>query len=126
MRRAAALAALLLATACSSSSSPPSAQVSRPGATVQIPLLSFRPDPVTIRAGQTVTWVNGNDIRHVLVEGTYQVGSDGLRTRESSDGAFSLKVAKAGDTVSHTYPKAGTFTYYCSIHKGMNGTVTVR
>jgi plastocyanin len=130
MRRAitlaAAGAALLVTSACSGSSDPEPATASLPGATVTIPLLAFDPATVTIAPGQTVTWKNGNDISHVLVERTYTVGADGLRTSETPDGAFSLKVDNTGDTVSHTYPKAGTFTYYCSIHKGMNATVTVK
>ena len=132
MRRAAAaaLGALLLTSACGGSSgSSKAAQSSpaKPGAAVGIPLLSFTPDTVTIQAGQTVTWTNGNDISHVLVEGSYAVDKHtGLRTSESDDGAFSLKVDKKNDVVSHTYPRAGTFTYYCSIHKGMNATVVVR
>ncbi len=98
---------------------------SKPGATVNIPLLSFDPVRTTIKTGQTVTWVNGNDINHVLVEGTYKVDSSMLRTDETDDKAFNLVVAKKGDTVAHTYAKAGTFTYYCTIHKGMNATVVV-
>ena len=133
MRRAAALATgvLLLTTACSGSSSGPSADKqttpAKPGTAVAIPLLAFKPDAATVKVGQTVTWTNGNDIKHVLVEGTYEVDkSSGLRTSEKDDGAFSLTVEKKGDVVSHTYDKAGTFTYYCTIHKGMNGTVTVQ
>lgn len=128
MRRAIplALAALALTGACSSSSSPKTVAATKPGATVTIPLLGFDPATVTIKPGQTVTWKNGNDISHVLVEGSYALDGNGLRSSEHPDGAFSLKVDKTGDTVSHTYPKAGTFTYYCSIHKGMNATVIVK
>ena len=131
MRRTAALTLglLVLTSACSGSSSSSSdspAATAKPGAAVAIPLLSFTPDSVQVKVGQTVTWTNGNDIKHVLVEGTYQVDkSTGLRTSEKDDGVFSLTVAKKGDVVSHTYDKAGTFSYFCTIHKGMNATVTV-
>jgi plastocyanin len=127
---AAALGTLLLASACGGSSDsdakPAADGAAKPGASVGIPLLSFDPATVTIKAGQTVTWTNGNNISHVLEEGSYAVDKDGLRTSEKSDGAFSLKVAKKGDVVSHTYDKAGTFTYFCTIHKGMNATVVVQ
>lgn len=133
MRRAPAVAItglVLLTAACSSSSSKgdsaASAAPAKPGAAVAIPLLMFSPDKVTVKTGQTVTWTNGNDINHVLVEGTYKVDGNGLRTSETDDKAFNLKVAKKGDVVSHTYEKAGTYTYYCTIHKGMNGTVVVQ
>lgn len=128
MRRTAALALGLLVatTACSGSSGAKPAGAAKPGAAVAIPLLSFTPDTVQVKVGQTVTWTNGNDIKHVLVQGTYQVDkSTGLRTSEKGDGTFSLTVDQKGDVVSHTYDKAGTFTYFCTIHKGMNGTVVV-
>lgn len=124
-------AAALALTACSSngskdagSSSSPGA-ASKPGVTVNTALLAFDPKEARITKGQTVTWVGGDNITHVLVEGTYQVGSDGLRTSQTDDHAFSLNLSKKGQTVSHTYDKAGTFTYYCTIHHGMNGTVVV-
>jgi len=126
-----ALAPLLALAACGGGSGSTAATkaaapaASKPGATVNIPLLSFDPVTTTIKAGQTVTWVNGNDINHVLVEGTYKVDSSMLRTDETDDKTFNLVVAKKGDTVGHTYAKAGTFTYYCTIHKGMNATVVV-
>jgi plastocyanin len=88
-------------------------------------LLAFDPKEVRVQTGQTVSWVGGGNITHVLVQGTYEVGADGLRTKETDDKAFSLKLTKKGQQVSHTYDKAGTFTYFCTIHKGMNGTVTV-
>jgi len=126
---AAALGTLLLTAACGGSSGSGKAATAapaKPGAAVAIPLLSFTPDKVTIHPGQTVTWTNGNDITHVLVQGSYQVDpGSGLRTSEKDDRTFSLKVAHKGDVVTHTYPVAGTFTYFCSIHKGMNATVTV-
>lgn len=132
MRRAALASGLLLittVTACSGSSSSGAKPTTptKPGASVAIPLLSFTPATVTVKTGQTVTWTNGNNIKHVVVEGTYQLDkSSGLRTSEKDDGAFSLTVEKKGDVVSHTYDKAGTFPYFCTIHKGMNGTVVVQ
>ena len=123
----AAFSALLLSTACGSSDNAASADTASKtdGPTVNTALLAFSPDPVQIKKGQTVTWVGGDNITHVLVEGTYEVGSDGLRTEQTDDKAFDLKLTKKGQQVSHTYDKPGTFTYYCTIHHGMNGTVVV-
>ncbi|MCU1587953.1 MAG: Blue (Type1) copper protein [Frankiales bacterium] len=88
-------------------------------------LLAFDPVEAHIKVGQTVTWEAGDNIRHVLVEGTYKVGGDTLRTSQTDDKAFNLVLTKKGQTVSHTYDKPGTFTYYCTIHHGMNGSVVV-
>ena len=124
---AAAVLSVLLTAACggSSSSGARSTSKSTADASVNTALLAFDPKEVRIKAGQTVSWVGGDNITHVLVEGTYDVGADGLRTKETDDKAFSLRLTKKGQQVTHTYDKAGTFTYFCSIHKGMNGTVTV-
>ena len=122
------LGGLLLTAACGGSSAP--AKAAAGGATANGPsvstaLLAFDPQMVNIKKGQTVTWVGGDNITHVLVEGTYKVGGDKLRTEQTDDKAFHLDLSKKGQTVSHTYTTAGTFTYYCTIHHGMNGTVVV-
>jgi plastocyanin len=124
------LSTLLLTAACGSSSSAGSTAGSgttatADGATVDTGLLAFSPEKISIKKGQTVTWVGGDNITHVLVEGTYAVGADKLRTSQTDDKAFHLNLTKKGQKVSHTYTTAGTFTYYCSIHHGMNGTVVV-
>lgn len=123
---AAVASALLTSAACGGSSAAPAQTTgAKADATVSTALLAFDPKEVRVKAGQTVSWVGGDNITHVLVEGTYEVGSDGLRTTQTDDKAFSLKLTKKGQRVSHTYDKPGTFTYFCTIHKGMNGTVVV-
>jgi plastocyanin len=122
----AAALALLLSAACGSSSAPASKAGAKPsGTVVNTALLAFDPKSVNVKTGQTVTWVGGDNITHVLVEGDYKLGADGLRTDQTDDKAFHLDLSKKGQQVSHTYDKAGTFTYYCTIHHGMNGTVVV-
>jgi plastocyanin len=127
-----ALLALGLATAvlsgCSSSSdgaTPTTTSAPADGVQVNTALLAFDPMEARIKTGQTVTWVGGDNIKHVLVQGTYEVGGDKLRTSQTDDKTFNLELTKKGQTVSHTYDKAGTFTYYCTIHHGMNGSVVV-
>ena len=115
-------------TGCSSSSTgagPQASTAPADGVQVNTGLLAFDPMEAHIKTGQTVTWVGGDNIKHILVEGTYEVGSDKLRTTQTDDKAFNLELTKKGQTVSHTYDKAGTFTYYCTIHHGMNGSVVV-
>jgi plastocyanin len=121
------LALLLTTAACGGSSDAQRSTTTQSMADVSVntALLAFDPKDVRIKAGQTVGWVGGDNITHVLVQGTYDVGADGLRTKENDDKTFSLQLAKKGQQVSHTYDKAGTFTYFCTIHKGMNGTVVV-
>lgn len=121
-------ACLLALTACGSSSGEAEStegSTSTEGVSVDTGLLAFDPKTVTVTKGQSVTWVGGDNIRHVLVQGAYEVGADGLRTKETDDKAFNLALDRKGQRVSHTYSTSGTFTYFCTIHKGMNGTVVV-
>jgi plastocyanin len=117
---------LLLLAACGTADKPTAPAARSPqGVTVGTGLLAFSPQTVKAKAGQTVTWVGGDNITHVLVQGSYVVGADGLRSTEKDDGTFQLRLNRKGQQVSHTYTTPGTFTYFCSIHRGMNGTVVV-
>jgi plastocyanin len=122
-----ALSALLAGCGGSSDTSSAPSKATQPadGVTVNTGLLAFDPVEARIKTGQTVTWEAGDSIRHILVEGKYEVGGNKLRTSQTDDMAFNLVLTKKGQTVSHTYDKPGTFTYYCTIHQGMNGTVIV-
>jgi plastocyanin len=124
---ATAAACLIVLTACGSSDKPSASAppASADGVTVDTGLLAFNPKTANVKVGQTVTWVGGDNIKHVLVQGTYQVGGDGLRTKEDDDGTFNLTLDRKGQKVTHTYTMPGTFTYFCTIHHGLNGTVVV-
>ncbi|MGB8651986.1 MAG: plastocyanin/azurin family copper-binding protein [Mycobacteriales bacterium] len=132
MRRtvlAVALGSLLVATACSSSASGSRTALAapKPGATVPMVFTEFKPTMFTIKAGQALTFVNHQSITHEIVGGSYQVDAGtGLRTSETDDKTFDLKVSQKGDTVEHVYDQPGTYHFFCTIHKGMNGTVVVQ
>lgn len=133
MRRAwtaLAIGTVMLVSACggsssSSSSAPKAGGATKPGATVPMVFTEFKPSTFKIKAGQTLTFENENPIKHVIVQGTWKAGADGLRTEGKDDGTFSLTVTKKGDKVEHTYDKPGTYQFFCTIHYGMNGTVVV-
>ncbi len=117
------LGALLSLGACSSddkSSSSPAAE----GPTVTTKLLAYQPEKLTVKAGSTVTWTVSDSVAHTVTTGTFELGGDGLRSSENPDGKLDSPIA-AGKDVSHTFEEPGTYTYYCSIHKGMNGVVEV-
>lgn len=111
---------------CGGSSSPTSSGVATPpGAEVHLAFTLFTERDVAIKAGESLTFVNDNPIEHLIVQGPWKAGSDGLRTSESDDGTFRLTLKDKGDTASQAFPTAGTFPFFCTIHKGMSGTVTV-
>jgi plastocyanin len=87
-------------------------------------LLSFEPKKLTVKVGATVTWEVSDQIGHTVTTGTFTVGGDGLRSAQQPDGTIDMPLTK-GKSVSFTFGKPGTYTYYCSIHKGMNGEVEV-
>jgi plastocyanin len=93
-------------------------------AAVTTKLLEFQPEKLTVKAGTTVVWKVADGLGHTVTTGTFTLGGDGLRSAEEPDGVLDTPLAK-GKTVSHTFDKPGTYTYYCSIHKGMNGEITV-
>ena len=78
---------------------------------VSITNFAFSPDHITVKKGTTVTWTNNDSTAHRVVG-------------DSGSNPSGLPV-DPGKSVSFTFNSAGTFTYHCSIHSSMHGTVTV-
>lgn len=74
---------------------------------------AFQPAKITVKKGTTVSWTNQDSDRH-----------DVTPTDESTDFKASKLLAK-GESYSYTFNTAGTFSYYCSPHPYMKGTVEV-
>jgi len=79
----------------------------------------FNPTTLTVTAGATVTWQNGDGVAHTVTSAT---GS-----------ADTYDMALSAGTVSHTFMNKGTYNYYCKNHgangtppTGMHGTITVQ
>ena len=77
---------------------------------VNVDNFTFGPDTLTVPANSTVTWVNKDDVPHVIA---------------SNDGLFKSKALDTDDKYSYTFTKAGTYSYYCSIHPKMVGKIVV-
>jgi plastocyanin len=69
----------------------------------------FSPSSISVGTGDTVTWTNNGAEPH-------DVTGSGL-----ASGTLS-----SGQGYSHTFASAGTFSYICSIHPFMKGSVTVQ
>jgi len=78
---------------------------------VRVDNFTFGPDTLTVSVNSTVTWVNKDDVPHVIA---------------SNDGMFKSKALDTDDRYSYTFSKAGTYSYYCSIHPKMVGKVVVQ
>jgi plastocyanin len=86
-------------------------QPSAANAAVKIDNFVFGPQAITVPVGTTVTWTNSDDIPHTAV---------------STDGVFKSKVMDTDEKFSYTFTKAGTYSYYCSVHPKMTGQVVVK
>ena len=80
------------------------------GPAVTIDNFTFAPQRLTIKAGTTVTWTNRDDIPHTVT---------------AADRAFKSKVLDTDETYSFTFPTAGEYKYFCSLHPHMTGTIVV-
>ena len=92
--------------------------------------LKFMPVDLTVKAGTTVTWQNGETIGHTVTSGTWGEVNEttGLRGTETPDGNFDHALApkgQDGDTFSYTFDEPGEYLYYCKPHLTMNAMVTV-
>ena len=83
------------------------------GGTVKVSMknIAFDPKDVTVKVGQKVVWTNDDSVAHNVVA--------------QSGASFQSKVFNQGGTYSFTPKKAGTIQYVCTIHPGMEGTLTV-
>ncbi len=77
---------------------------------VSIKGLKFKPDTITIKVGETVTWTNNDDHDHTVV---------------ADDESFKSGKLGHGDTFEHKFTKKGKFKYSCSYHPREKGTVVV-
>ena len=78
---------------------------------VKIDNFTFGPESLTVPVNSTVTWVNKDDIPHTVV---------------AKDGAFKSKALDTDQKFSFKFDKAGTYSYYCSVHPKMVGKVVVQ
>ncbi|WP_171161920.1 cupredoxin family copper-binding protein [Streptomyces sp. I05A-00742] len=79
-------------------------------ADVSITDFTFVPPELTIGAGETVTWTNNDSTPHTVT---------------ADDGTFDSGPLNQGQTFSRTFNQRGQFTYHCSFHPSMTGTITV-
>lgn len=88
----------------------PDRAVAQDSAAVDIVDFTFGPNSVTITAGGTVTWTNSDSAPH---------------TATGDGGSFDTGTIESGGSASITFDTPGTYSYICSIHPDMTGTVVV-
>jgi amicyanin len=113
---------LVLTCTCAGCTSPQSP--SAPTATTPVPAggsnavmiknFAFSPATLTVKTGSTVTWTNQDAAPH-------QVASD-----PGTPVAFSSDSLANGASYQFTFTQPGTYTYHCTIHPNMKGTIIVQ
>ena len=78
--------------------------------TVTIDGAQFSPASLTVRAGDTIVWVNKDILAH---------------TATSASGGFDSKTIQPDKSWKYVAKKKGEFSYTCSFHP-MNGKLVVR
>ena len=76
---------------------------------VKIDNFTFGPQKLAVKVGDTVTWINQDDIPHTVV----------------STGHFRSKALDTDDKYSFTFTAPGTFEYFCGLHPHMQGSIVV-
>jgi LPXTG-motif cell wall-anchored protein len=78
--------------------------------TVAMRDIKFKPRNITIDPGDTVQWRNDDPERHNAL---------------GENGSFETPVIAEDETSSHTFNRKGSYPYFCSLHAGMEGRITV-
>jgi plastocyanin len=77
---------------------------------VTIEGFAYKPASITIHAGQSVRFVNHDDEAHTVTARGNGFDSGGLDT---------------GDGWTYRFERPGKYTYFCSLHPYMTGTIVV-
>jgi Icc protein len=72
---------------------------------------AFTPSPLAAKAATTVTWINKDDVPHLIVNTQY-------KSKQSA-------VLDTDQRFSATLTKPGTYDYFCSLHPKMPGKIIV-
>ena len=70
----------------------------------------FSPVDQYINVGDTVKWINNGSNTH---------------TATSNDGSFNSYDISSGQSFTHIFSTEGNFSYYCTYHSNMTGTINV-
>jgi len=113
----AATASLALLAGCSAApASTGAAPAAAAAAAVDVSGFKFAPATLEVAKGTKVTWTNKDTTKHTVTS-----GKDGTK-----DSKFDGALDAAPGTFTFTFADAGTYAYFCSIHKSMVGTITVK
>ena len=78
---------------------------------IEIKDFAFNPKTITVKSGEKITWINRDEEPHTIVSVEKQFKKS---TALDTDQEFTI-----------TASAPGTYTYFCSVHPKMTGTIVV-
>ena len=78
---------------------------------IEIKDFAFNPKTITVKSGEKVTWINRDEEPHTIVSVEKQFKKS---TALDTDQEFTITAAAPG-----------TYSYFCSVHPKMTGTIVV-
>lgn len=78
---------------------------------IEIKDFAFNPQTLTVKSGEKITWINRDEEPHTVVSVEKQFKKS---TALDTDQEFTI-----------TAGAPGTYTYFCSVHPKMTGTILV-
>jgi plastocyanin len=85
-------------------------------AAVTVRTFAFGPDPLTVPAGTTIVFTNGDKIDHTVTAGTREAPTPDV---------FDGRLPSQGSTFERTLEEPGTYDYFCGVHTGPGMTATI-
>lgn len=79
--------------------------------TIEISNFAYSPASVTVKVGTTITFTNEESVEHTATSNT--------------EGLFDTGTLGMGQSVRLKMNKVGTFSFHCSFHAFMRGTIKV-
>ena len=110
-----------------SSSSNSSSSSSSSAPTVHMGATNFTQSSITINKGQSITLVDDQNVTHIISNGSWDNGTAKPATESGAPTVHDLTFNSSGQSQTvGPFNTSGTYHLYCSVHVGMNLTITVQ
>ena len=87
----------------------------------------YVPDPVKVKVGDTINWVNKGDTIHTATTDPSQAPDASWASVPAGAETWDSGYMNSGDTFSYTFKAPGVYKYFCTTHvkEGMRGEIDV-
>ena len=95
--------------------------------TVGLAATTFAQNSITIKKGDSLTLTNQTGTVHIIANGSWNGNTPNPKQEPGAPVVNNMQFNSANQSQTiGPFNTAGTFHYYCSVHPGMNLTVTVQ